>query len=156
MPIRRFEHIIWSRDGASPIDLNVSASSGLPVSLELIEGNSTVDLNGTVLTIKSPGEVKIKATQDGNASWLSAEPIFLDFQIMKKELIVRVDDQFRKADQPNPIFSYQVEGFAYDDNESVLLQPVSVSSAAMDNRYPNYKSHKTEIPPPAPLHRQFS
>ena len=127
--------------GASPIDLNVSASSGLPVSLELIEGNSTVDLNGTVLTIKSPGEVKIKATQDGNASWLSAEPIFLDFQIMKKELIVRVDDQFRKADQSNPLFSYQVQGFAYDDNESVLLQPVSVSSAAIDGN----NSHPTPV-----------
>ena len=125
--------------GASPIDLNVTASSGLPVSLELIQGGTTVDLNGSLLTIRNPGEVKIKATQDGNGSWLSAEPIFLDFQIMKKELIVRVDDQFRNADQPNPVFTYQIDGFVYDDNESILLQPVSVLCNAPDGN----NSHPT-------------
>ena len=76
--------------GATPIDLNVTATSGLDVSLKMIEGNSSADLNGTLLSIKSPGAIRIKATQDGNESWLSAEPIYLDFQIMRILLLLEV------------------------------------------------------------------
>ena len=118
--------------GDNPIDLNVTASSGLPVLLELIDGNSSVDLNGTILSMKSPGTVRIKATQVGDTDWLAAEPIYLDFQIMKKELVVRMNDQFRKADQANPVFTYAYTGFAYDDNESVLVQGVSVTASVTD------------------------
>ncbi|MBT7651306.1 MAG: hypothetical protein HN553_10050, partial [Opitutae bacterium] len=118
--------------GASPIDLNFTSLSGLPVVLDLVEGNSSVDLNGSILTILNPGTVRIRASQSGDSNWLSAEPFYLDFQIMKKELIVRVHDQFRKSDQVNPTFTYSFEGFAYDDNESILIQGVSVSTSVGD------------------------
>ena len=118
--------------GASPIDLNFTSLSGLPVVLDLVEGNSSADLNGSILTILSPGTVRIRASQSGDSNWLSAEPFYLDFQIMKKELIVRVHDQFRKSDQVNPTFTYSFEGFAYDDNESILIQGVSVSTSVGD------------------------
>ena len=51
--------------GDPPLDLNLTATSGLPVSLELMEGNQSVDLNGSQLIIKHPGYVKIRAFQDG-------------------------------------------------------------------------------------------
>ena len=102
--------------GMDPIDLNVTATSKLPVSLELIDGNHQFIL---VLTnILSPGTVKIKATQEGDQFWNRAEPIFIDIQVMKKELVVKIDNQFRKTNEPNPTFTYQMSGFANDDNES--------------------------------------
>ena len=137
--------------GSIPIDLNVTATSELPVSLELVDGNSSVDLNGTILTIRSPGMVRIKATQVGGLEWLAAEPVFLDLQIMKKELVVRVNDQFRKTDQANPLFTYGFNGFAYDDNESDLIQSVSVTTSVADGNTSNptpeglYSIHGTGV-----------
>ena len=33
--------------GDPPLDLNISSTSGLDVSIEVLEGNNSVDLNGT-------------------------------------------------------------------------------------------------------------
>jgi len=118
--------------GANPIDLNVTATSGLPVSFELIDGNDSVSLTGSILQILSPGSVKIKVTQEGDSNWSRAEPIFIDIQIMKKELTVSVDNQFRKTTEQNPSFSYQISGFANDDNESDLIQSVFVKVPVVD------------------------
>ena len=114
--------------GIEPFDLNVSSTSGLPVSYQVVEGNTSVDLNGTLVKVLNPGTVKIKVSQGGNDNWLSAEPIFIDIQIMKKELVVRVDNQFRKTYEPNPSWTYQISGFVNGDTESDLIQSVTVSS----------------------------
>ena len=44
--------------GDAPLDLNLTSTPGLPVYLEILEGNQSVDLNGTTLFIKDPGFVK--------------------------------------------------------------------------------------------------
>ena len=51
---------------------------------------------------------------------------------MKKELVVEIHDQFRNSDQANPLFSYEFEGFVYDDNESSLNQGIFVSTTIGD------------------------
>ena len=51
----------------------VSASSGLPVRLEVVSGPAT--LVGTSLTPNAVGEVILRVYQDGNATWESAEPV---------------------------------------------------------------------------------
>ena len=40
--------------GDPPLDLNITATSGLPVSLQVLDGNESVDLNGTRLYDKAP------------------------------------------------------------------------------------------------------
>ena len=40
----------------------------------------------------------------------------LNFQVMAKEALVRVHDQFRNSDQANPVFTYIVEGLVSDDS----------------------------------------
>jgi hypothetical protein len=55
------------------LKLSASASSGLPVRFELTEGTGTL-LGGT-LTPTSAGTFTIRALQDGNAQWDSAEPV---------------------------------------------------------------------------------
>ena len=119
--------------GDPPVDLNLTATSGLPVSLEILEGNQSVDLNGTTLLIKDPGFVRLKASQPGNSNWLPAEAIVLNFQVMAKEATVRVQDQFRSSDQPNPFFTYVIDGLVADDNQSdfnvTVVSPVANGSA---------------------------
>ena len=72
--------------GDDPLDLNISASSGLPVTLEILEGNESAQLSGETLTILEPGLVQIKASQAGDSNWMSAETIVLNFQIMARRL----------------------------------------------------------------------
>ena len=88
--------------GDDPLDLNLSSTSGLPVSLEILEGNQSVDLNGTRLSIKDSGFVQLRAFEDGDQNWLAAQSLLLNFQIMPKELIIKTNDQFRKPERANP------------------------------------------------------
>jgi len=64
-----------------PIILEATASSGLPVSFELLEGPAMI--NGNVLTLTGEtGIVKFKATQAGNASWLPAPDVVKTFEVV--------------------------------------------------------------------------
>ena len=68
-----------------PITLTATASSGLPVSFELMEGPAT--LNGNTLTLTGEtGIVKLKATQSGNASWLPAPDVIKTFEVVDPDL----------------------------------------------------------------------
>jgi len=64
-----------------PITLAATASSGLPVSFEMMEGPATID--GNVLTLTGEmGLVKFKATQAGNANWLPAPDVVKTFEVV--------------------------------------------------------------------------
>ena len=68
-----------------PITLEATASSGLPVSFELIEG--PVTLSGNTLTLTGEtGLVRLKATQAGNASWLPAPDVVKTFEVVDPNL----------------------------------------------------------------------
>ena len=64
-----------------PITLEATASSGLPVSFEMMEGPATI--NGNLLTLTGEtGVVKLKATQAGNANWLPAPDVVKTFEVV--------------------------------------------------------------------------
>ena len=68
-----------------PITLSATASSGLPVAFELMEGPATI--NGNVLSLTgATGIVKLKATQAGNASWLPAPDVVKSFEVVDPDL----------------------------------------------------------------------
>ena len=68
-----------------PITLQASASSGLPVTFEIIEGPATI--NGNVLTLTgATGVVRLKASQSGNASWLPAPDVVKTFEVVDPDL----------------------------------------------------------------------
>ena len=69
----------------NPITLEATASSGLPVSFELIEGPATI--NGNILTLTGEtGVVRLKATQAGNSSWLPAPDVIKTFEVVDPDL----------------------------------------------------------------------
>ena len=64
-----------------PITLQATASSGLPVSFEMMEGPATI--SGSVLTLTGEtGIVKLKATQAGNENWLPAPDVVKTFEVV--------------------------------------------------------------------------
>ena len=68
-----------------PITLQATASSGLSVSFELMDGPAT--LNGNLLTLTGvPGIVTLKATQAGNATWLPAPDVVKTFEVVDPDL----------------------------------------------------------------------
>ncbi|MFA9372158.1 MAG: T9SS type A sorting domain-containing protein [Labilibaculum antarcticum] len=64
------------------LDLNLSASSGLAIDLEIISG--TAVLSGTNLNFTEAGEVKVKASQSGNSVYESTETSFT-ISVIKKD-----------------------------------------------------------------------
>jgi surface protein len=59
--------------GTSPVTLNAIANSGLPVTITLVSGNAT--LNGNVLTITGAGNIVLRFSQAGNATWEAATTV---------------------------------------------------------------------------------
>ena len=64
-----------------PITLSATASSGLPVSFELMEGPATISGNTLTLT-GTTGMVRLKASQAGNATWLPAPDVIKSFEVV--------------------------------------------------------------------------
>ena len=67
----------------SPLQLTATASSGLPVTLQVISGPATLGQNG-VLNLASAGTVKVEARQAGNGSFAAA-PVLLRTFIVKAD-----------------------------------------------------------------------
>ena len=57
--------------GDEPFELNASASSGLPLTFEIVSGPATVE--GNILTILGAGTVTVRARQDGNEFYFPVE-----------------------------------------------------------------------------------
>lgn len=58
---------------------NVSASSGLPISFEVLSG--PISISGNTVTITGPGNASIRAIQSGNNNFNAAEPVSQGFEI---------------------------------------------------------------------------
>lgn len=68
-----------------PFQLLASASSGLPVSYEIVSGPAT--LNGDMVTLDGvPGEVTIKVSQPGDGTYDPAVDLFNTFQVIDPAL----------------------------------------------------------------------
>lgn len=62
-------------------DLAATASSGLPVSYQLVSGPAT--LSGNTLTLTGVGSVTVRASQSGNLAYLAAPEVVVSFNVTK-------------------------------------------------------------------------
>ena len=72
--------------GVSPITLNATASSNLPVTFSVMSGPATV--SGNVLTVTGAGNVVIAASQPGNATYSAAVPVDESFTVAPASLTI--------------------------------------------------------------------
>lgn len=81
-------------------ELSATASSGLPVTFEVVGGPASV--SGNTLTLVDVGEVTILASQEGDASFLPAEPVQQTFEvILVTGMTEQREPQFKCY--PNPV-----------------------------------------------------
>jgi len=67
--------------GASPVSLQATASSGLPVTFAVISGHATIQ--GTLLHLEGAGNVVVMANQAGNVDYIAAPAVSQMFTIAK-------------------------------------------------------------------------
>jgi uncharacterized repeat protein (TIGR01451 family)/fimbrial isopeptide formation D2 family protein len=65
--------------GAPPFTVNVTASSGLPVTLTILSGPATV--SGHTITVTGVGHVVVEATQPGDSNTAPAPPVSRSFDV---------------------------------------------------------------------------
>ncbi|GEQ87180.1 hypothetical protein ULMS_26880 [Patiriisocius marinistellae] len=75
----------------APFQLNASATSGLPVSYEIVSGPATV--TGDMVTLNgTSGSVVVKASQAGNVDFDPAQDISVSFEVLDPDEIVVMAD----------------------------------------------------------------
>ncbi|MEZ4946088.1 MAG: T9SS type A sorting domain-containing protein [Cyclobacteriaceae bacterium] len=81
-------------------DLSATASSGLPVSYEIVSGPALV--SGNSITLLEVGEVTVAATQAGDGTYFPAEPVE---QMFKISLVTGIPEQREPQFKyyPNPV-----------------------------------------------------
>ncbi|MEJ6981974.1 FlgD immunoglobulin-like domain containing protein [Pedobacter sp. P351] len=77
-PVKTSQTIVFSNTpatsyGSTPITLNAVASSGLPVSFEVLSGPGTI--SGNILSFTGYGTVSVRATQAGNTTFEAASAL---------------------------------------------------------------------------------
>ncbi|QNF33537.1 T9SS type A sorting domain-containing protein [Adhaeribacter swui] len=76
-------------DQRTSVPVSATASSGLPVTIEVVSGPAV--LEGNNLKITGTGEVKIKATQPGNEDYAAAPPVELTFCVTPVQPTITVN-----------------------------------------------------------------
>ncbi len=93
-----FDAISDKTMGDESFELVASASSGLDVSFEVVEGNASIDNN--IVTLEEAGSITIRAYQEGDSQYDSAEA-FQSFNVEDKS---GIEDEYAKQVKvyPNP------------------------------------------------------
>ncbi|MBI4661195.1 MAG: tandem-95 repeat protein [Verrucomicrobia bacterium] len=111
--------------GDAPFDVLATASSGLPVRVEVNLGQAVMTADGKVQIVQT-GFVTLVASQDGNVNFNPAQTVFQTFSVAKAPLAITVNDATRSFGSPNPTFTGSVSGLRNND-------PVTVEYASNPN-----------------------
>jgi hypothetical protein len=104
--------------GHAPVVLTASASSTLPVALQIVSGPGT--LSGHTLSLNGAGFIEVKATQAGDGLYNAADPAIISVEVTRAALSVVVQDAFKTEGQPNPPFSAGYATFVNGDTAGSL------------------------------------
>ena len=146
-----FENIPDQLISAAPITLNATATSGLPVTFEVLEGPASVD--GNILTLTGqPGIVKVKASQPGDGTqWQAAPAVTRSFEVVDPnaytpEITIRRPYEGTKVYMPNLESPVMVVLSAYiEHGDAIKFESVSCSvdgqTLQLETAYPDDPSN---------------
>jgi len=106
-----FAAIPDTRYGSGSVALSVSASSGLPVTCQVVSGPATITHVGNVLNITGTGPVVIRAVQAGNGMYKAADAVTQNFTALPAVLTVTPVDVNAIYGAVPKSFSYTLSGF---------------------------------------------
>ena len=79
--------------GDSSFALTASASSSLPISYRVTEGEGTVvSLQNGIVTFVGAGDAAIEASQSGDENYLPATPVVREFKVLKASQYITFTD----------------------------------------------------------------
>lgn len=113
---------------ALPIVLQATASSGLPVKFTVMDGPATI--NGDLLTLTGLiGTVTVRASQQGNADWQPATPVFRTFEVV--ELVTPEVGPITPSILPNPVGNTIGVQFSNSEDGPVSFAVLAVNGVRM-------------------------
>ncbi|MEO6003302.1 MAG: MBG domain-containing protein [Opitutus sp.] len=115
--------------GDAPFILSATASSGLPVSFSVVSGTASIDASNT-LTTTGAGNVTIRTTQAGDATYAAATHVDQTITVTKAQLTVTADDTSRTYGASNPEFTATIAGFVLNDTSAVVSGAPELSTTA--------------------------
>ena len=121
--------------GEDPVTLSASASSGLPV-VFLSSDPEVLEVNGSSLVVHRTGQATITARQSGDSNYENAPDFNATVIVLPAILKVVAHDSSKDYGEAVPELNYHLEGFANDDNVSVLAQIPSVETNAISSSLP--------------------
>ncbi|MCU0793199.1 MAG: hypothetical protein MUE42_10215, partial [Opitutaceae bacterium] len=121
--------------GDPAVFLGASADSGLPVTLFVVSGPGVIE--GDFLIPTGAGNIVVRATQTGNASYLPAPIVTLTIPVAKATLLVTLeDDPIRLVGSDNPPLAPAYSGFVGEDTAADLDRRPVVTFAAKKSSPP--------------------
>ncbi len=103
-----------------------------------VNNDTVASVNGNKLNILGSGMATVTASQTGNKDY---KPFVREFilTVAKAALTIKANDVERYYGEDNPEFTFNYEGFVYDETEDVLTQkPVVTTTATTDSPVGTY------------------
>jgi len=113
--------------GTVPLTLNATASSGLPVSYQVVSGPATV--NGSTLTITGAGLVSVTASQPGDATHATATPVAQTLIVTKAPLTVTANNLSLPAGSTIPTLTGALIGVVNGDAITATYTTTATASS---------------------------
>ncbi len=119
----------------SPLTLIATASSGLEVTFEIVNGPAS--LTGNEVSFNGLGTVTIKASQEGNNNFMAASPVEQSFEIISITA-VNTDISDNKINYfPNPVADVLYVKLADQINKKVLINLFDTKGRLVYSTYSN-------------------
>lgn len=120
--------------GDPDFSVTATASSSLPIRLEVASGPAILTQNGQVHLLGA-GFVSLVASQDGNQNFNPAQPAVQTFNVERATLTITADSMSRSFGQPNPSLTGNTTGFKNQDAILVNFETVA-SQQSPPGQYP--------------------
>jgi hypothetical protein len=115
--------------GDAPFVPSVSASSGLPITLQVISGPATVTTNN-IVTLSATGSVTLRASQSGDSTNRPASLVDQSFTVNPAPLTISAANQTKIYGAALPALTLNYNGFVNGDTISVLTGTPSIATTA--------------------------
>ena len=102
--------------GDAPIMLQATASSGLPISYDIVSGAASV--SGALLAVGVPGSVTVRASQPGDANYEAAYSVEHSFTVSSALTLL---SNVRSAQRPGTFLVDVIYGLVHTNNATVTM-----------------------------------
>jgi sugar lactone lactonase YvrE len=107
--------------GTAPITLLATASSGLPVTFQVLSGPGSLTRNGQILNVNGAGTIVVEAMQSGNLAYGAATPATVSLVVAPSPLTVTPSNTTAVYGAIPSSFGYSITGFVNHDNPGAAV-----------------------------------